>query len=430
MNNRFIVHHEATPSQWKYMNIIDYIFPIYVFCSVPLFYLGIQCDFLFKGVAIFITLMYVLKYGFKNNDATKTFNIFISLVAFSFIQYLYNNRPIICYINDASNYLSAMLFFYIGITDDRPGRTFYQKMMFAIAVVFFFGLYFYVTTPPWYVSRSLDVINGMSSVQYDENSMMDTLRFSAFFGDSYAVSHLSVFCSAIALFGIAYYQGKYKIFAIACLIIGLISSIASMHRASILGSLIAMSVYIFFNYRTHRYNANKIVFLLSIMAALSFVVFMPDSSERVGDIVGMVTERVDGNMNLNNALNERKFTKDVMSSMQFFIFGHGLGSGGGSVRAYGFPGITDMQYVKMFFENGTVGAILFIGIVVRALRRGIRNIKYYLTEIIIILFILVAMLGSNSLSIYYFIVYPFWYAVGRVNNDNYLRKLKEKEWIF
>ncbi len=425
-----IVQQDLLSKKWKYLGIIDYILPIYIICSVPLFYLGLQYDFLFKGIAILITLIYLVKFNIPKNDATKLFNIFILIVAFSFIQYLYNNRPFICYINDASNYLAAMLFFYIGITDDRPGRSLYHKMVFAIAVVFFVGLYFYITTPSWYVARNLDVINSMTSVQYDENSMMETLRYSAFFGDSYSVSHLSVFCSAIALFEIAYYQGKYRIFAIAFLIVGLISSIASMHRASILGSVIAIIIYVYFNHRTHRYKANSTVFALSVVAVITFIAFMPSFTERIGDILGMVTERVDDNMNLNNALNERKFTKEVMSSMQFFIFGHGLGSGGGSVRAYGFPGITDMQYIKMFFENGLVGAVLFIGIMVRALRRGIKHIGYYLTEIIIIIFILVAMLGSNSLSIYYFIVYPFWYAVGRISNDNYLRKLNNKEWIY
>lgn len=416
--------------QWKYLCLIDYLLPAYIVLSMPLLYLGLSYEFLFKGFSILVTLLFFIKYGIPHNSASKYFTAFLVVVTFSFIQYIYNGRPFICYIRDASNYIAAMVFFYIGVVDDRPGRPFYKKLAFSIAVVFAIGLFFFVTTPSWYISRNLDIINSQTDVQYSENSMMDQFRYCAFFGDSYSVSHLSVFCVAIALFSVAYDNGRAKFGAIVCLLIGLASSIASMHRASILGSVIAIMTYAYFNHKIHRYKDNALIALFSIIAVLAFLMIMPSFTERLGDILGMVTERVEGNMDVNKAVGERKFTKEVLSSMQFFMFGHGLGAGGGSVRAYGFPGITDMQYIKMFFENGIIGAILFIGIIVRALRRGLKYIRYYMTEVAIILFILVAMLGSNSLSIYYFIVYPFWYAVGRISNDSYLQRLKNKEWKY
>lgn len=418
------------PGQLKLLCLIDYLLPAYIVLSMPLLYLGLSYEYLFKGFSILVTLFFFIKYGIPHNSASKYFTAFLVVVTFSFIQYIYNGRPIICYIRDASNYIAAMLFFYIGVIDDRPGRPFYKKLAFSIAFVFAIGLFFFVTTPSWYISRNLDIINTQADVQYSENSMMDQFRYCAFFGDSYSVSHLSVFCVAIALFSVAYDKGRTKLLAIVCLLIGLASSIASMHRASILGSALALMTYAYFNHKTHRYKENALIALFSIIVVFVFLMIMPSFTERLGDIWGMVTERVEGNMDVNKAVGERKFTKEVLSSMQFFMFGHGLGSCGGSVRSYGFPGITDMQYIKMFFENGIIGAILFIGIIVRALRRGIKYIRYYMTEVAIILFILVAMLGSNSLSIYYFIVYPFWYAVGRISNDSYLQRLKNKEWIY
>lgn len=417
LDKEFIIEPKKT-IRWKYLTLIDYVLPVYIVFSIPLFYFDWNLDFMFKGAGIFFTLIYVIKFGVPKYKSVTWFTIFVLLVTFSFLQYLYNNRPIECYFSDVSNYVAAMLFFYIGVSDDRPGRSFYVKLMYAITIVFAIGILCYLTTPSWYLSRSLELLNKRAAVDYGENDLLNQLRFCAFFRDSYSVSHLSVFCSAIAIWGVVYGKGKEKILAIFCMSIGCVSSIMSMHRASILGCVITIGLYVYFNYRTHHYRDNIKLFYIATLIMLTFLISNPDLGERLGDVIGMVTNRVDDNMSLSTALSERKFTHEVMSSMQFFLFGHGLGAGGVGVRKYGFPGISDMQYVKMFYENGIIGAVLFIGIINRAIIRGFKKIKLYMTEIAIILFILLAMLGSNSLSIYYMIVYPFWYAIGKTCNIN------------
>lgn len=422
MLNSSVVAFNASSAKWKWLNIIDFLLPLYLIYTVPALYLGLHYDYLVKGFSILVTLLYLFKNGFYRSKDSKIFTLFFLLVSLSFIQYLYNNRPFLCYLTDASNYLAAMIFFYVGASDDRPGKPLYRKFMFYVTIVFAAGLICFVLMPPWYLSRIQEIINLESGFNYGEETILERMRFSAFFGDSYNVSHFSVFCCAIALFEISVTKGKYKYISLACLIIGLLSSIASLHRASILGCVIAFTMYFYLNHRMHKYGTNVYVLTIIITAFLLFLIVAPYFNERVTDIFGMVTNRVDDNMNLNRALNERKFTKELLASMNYYIFGHGLGSGGVGVRQYGFPGVSDMQYVKMFYENGIVGAFLFILIIVRALRRGIKYIEYYVTEVIIILFILLAMLGSNSLAIGFFLIIPFWYAIGRISNTNYLKQ--------
>ena len=56
--------------------------------------------------------------------------------------------------------------------------------------------------------------------------------------------------------------------------------------------------------------------------------------------------------------------------------------------------------------------------------------KVYLTELVIIMFVLVAMIGSNTLNMGYMTVMPFWYAVGRVwNKYHYKDALLNKDYI-
>lgn len=418
-------------SKWKWLNIIDWLLPTYVVLSIPLFYYGLHVAFIFKAVGIFVTIAYIMRCSIPRTSLSKLFTAFVWLVFFSFIQYIYNERPIIGYLDDVSNYVAAMLFFYIGISDARPNRSFYNKMLYAISVVFALGLICYVLTPSWFISRHLELINNsaVAGTVYSEDNVMDKMRFSAFL-DSYSVSHLSVFAAAIAIFSVAKSKGKEMLKAIVCFAIALLSSIASMHRASMIGCAITFIMFAYYNHRLKRYKINIYLSIIAIISVGLFILIFSNGGDRFDTILQMLTNRVDDNMSLTKALDERKFTQELLSSMQFFIFGHGLGAGGVTMRDYGFPGIADMQYVKMFFENGIVGAFLFIIIMTRALIKGVKYIDYYLTEVIIILFILVAMLGSNSLSIYYYIVYPFWYAVGRIFNNQYLTQLRNNNIIY
>lgn len=416
--------------KWKYLNFIDYLLPIYILCTIPCFYLGLHYDFIFKGFTIVVTLVYIVQFGLNTINKAVYFTAFLLLITFSFLQYLYNDRPLACYLGEASNYVAAMLFFFIGATDDRPGRTFYEKLLLATVVVFVAGLVCYFFTPSWYVTRNLELINARSSVEYNEVNVLDQMRFNAFFGDSYYVSHLSVFAAAIAIFDFAKYDDRNKYISLLFLFVAIISSVASMHRASMLGCLICLGVYVYYNYRVHKTKDNFVFGLSILILVIGFFMFIPNMDARLESIFGMVSERVEDNMSLNKALEERKFTQDLLASMRYYLFGHGLGSGGVIVRSYGFIGVADMQYVKMFFENGIMGFILFVGIIFRFLKRGIKYIDYYLTEVAIVLFVLVAMLGSNSLSLYYYIVYPFWYAIGRTYNNDYLSNLINCRWKY
>ena len=159
-------------AKWKWLNFIDWLLPAYIVCSVPLLYFGWKYDFLFKGVAIFTSLIYVLRFGALKNRAFNIFTLFVLVVTFSFVQYLYNGRPIVCYFAEVSNYVAAMLFFYVGATDDRPGMTFYHRFLFVMTIVFVIGLYYYLTTPGWYLSRNLEYINATSAAQYNESNML------------------------------------------------------------------------------------------------------------------------------------------------------------------------------------------------------------------------------------------------------------------
>ena len=45
-------------SKQRWLSIIDWLLPAYMICSVPLFYLGLRYEFLFKASSILVTVHY------------------------------------------------------------------------------------------------------------------------------------------------------------------------------------------------------------------------------------------------------------------------------------------------------------------------------------------------------------------------------------
>ena len=139
----------------------------------------------------------------------------------------------------------------------------------------------------------------------------------------------------------------------------------------------------------------------------------------------MLTLRTE-DMTFSSAYNERQgLSNKLMAQWSYPIFGHGIGSGGPTSRFLGYGGVTDAAYTKLLFENGIMGIILFVILILSSIFRGLKNFKYYIVELSIICFVAIAMTGSNTLSLAYLYILPFWYMLGKIWNKPYLKYLRE-----
>lgn len=103
-----------------------------------------------------------------------------------------------------------------------------------------------------------------------------------------------------------------------------------------------------------------------------------------------------------------------------------MGAGGSSAGMFGLPHVNDANYYKLLYESGLVGSTWFFIIIIMTLIRAFINIKYLIIELVIICYVLSAMVGSNSLTLAYMYILPFWFAMGRVWNYEYLKQLKNE----
>lgn len=409
----------------KLFSLVDLIIPAVFIISVFECYFGIwRIATLVKFCSMAVSVLMLLKGYFKRTNSV--FTLFFVMSLLSPIAYLYNGRPLACLYNDMMNTIPAMLLFLIGVNDNRENRRFYDLMMYVGAGVLLLGIVCYVLTPGWYTNSLLEARNAsqFASFEYTEDSLLDSLRFSSFFEDSYPVSLLSVYILSISLFNYFRIDRRLKYSAL-CVFISFISAILCMHRVSIASAVLI--VLAFTGYECIKGRGKKIIRIVLAVVVITVIssIFSDTMRERLFSLHDMLVLRTE-DMSFSSAYNERQgLSNKLMDQWSFPIFGHGIGSGGPTSRFMGYGGVTDAAYTKLLFENGIMGVMLFISLILSSIFRGLNNLKYYIVELSIICFVALAMTGSNTLSIAYLYILPFWYMMGRIWNKSYLKNAKE-----
>lgn len=408
----------------KLYSCIDWIIPaVFIISIIECFFGMWRLATIVKFIAIGATLIMFFK-GYIR-ESKPSFTLFFLLSLLSSLAYSYNGRPLVCLSSDIMNTLPAMLLFLVGYNDKRKSRSYYDLMMYIGSAVLFLGIICYVLTPGWYTNSLLEARNNskISIFEYNDELLLESLRFSSFFQSSYPVSLLSVEILSISLFN--YFRRDEKIkYSLICVFISFVSAILCMHRVSIASAIMILLVYL--GFELFKGKGKQIILIIFSFLIVVFVSSLVSETinERLIALQDMLTNRTE-DMSFSSAYNERQgFSNKLMSQWRFPIFGHGLGSGGPTSRFLGYGGVTDAAYTKLLFENGIVGMALFAILMITSLLRGLRYFKYYIVELSVACFIALAMTGSNTLSLAYLYILPYWYMLGRIWNKDYLEYAK------
>jgi len=329
------------------------------------------------------------------------------------------------YSYDLLNFILPMSAFFIGsnkiITDNR----YYNWFLYSVLFCFGLGLFFYFFSTNWYVEKiSVLSYDRLGTELSDLDELHERTRFSSFMYGPYPIQYLGIPALSYLLFQIYSDKDKYRkdkwYYAISVIVI--IVSIVLCQQRTAWGYLAVLIIF----YLVISLGKKKDIWGLLIFGVVIFAIisFVQPNFDVIGSVLG---SRMD-EMSFSSAMSGR--TNQYESLWENWtrpIFGHGMGSGGAIARVAGLPGASDAGYMKILYENGMVGSLLFLGIIIPTLVRVIKKRKYYYVELHIIIFFLIAMLGSNALciSLYYSIM--FWYAIGRVWNSNYLNEQSLKQ---
>ena len=174
----------------------------------------------------------------------------------------------------------------------------------------------------------------------------------------------------------------------------------------------------------------KLLFVFLVLLFLALMYIYSHFADRIDTIQQLLSGRLEA-MSFSEAVSERNYQMDLLRHYWYNpILGMGAGSGEAGARAAGLPGVTDCSYIALLFDVGIIGGFLFLAIMLKSIFRGLHFLKYYLVELGIMFFVLVAMIGSNTIHMGFMFVLPFWYAVGRIWNKDYLKyAIKNKIYV-
>lgn len=306
-----------------------------------------------------------------------------------------------------------IIFYFIGKNTSEEIQTrFNNRCLIAFIFVYVVGLYYLVTMPSWYVSKSLEIINLNAS--YNE----DTLKYARFgsFLDSYHVSNYGVFAICF-IFGLLKTNNKRHIrfSAYICLGITIVAILLSRQRVAMFTGIIILLYYILKSLK----NKSALIGLFAL--AILLFNFIPQLFDETTSM--LVFSRFTSAESSGMVSQRTHQWIEAIEGIREPIFGNGIGSGGHIAISHGMhPSVADGSYFKIWLEGGIFSTVLFLLIIFKSFWKGWRNKDKYYVELPILGFCMCSMIGANIIDFPYVIAF-MWYAIGRINRHCSPRKV-------
>lgn len=409
--------------------LLDYIFPLYFVIAFFELYLGMfGISVCVKYVSFLILLLYGIKIYINcpNYKGMKSiFTLFLLYNLMSIIWYAINGVTFQCYMNEIFNSIPAMFFFYIGMSDKRKDDRFLRYFLYSCTICMLIGFFLYLTTPSWFLSGLAEIASNRwhSQWEYTESDMASMIRFSSYLPETYEADIFAIFAFGIS---VAFFYNHKKFysdkFSYLFLFVNFLAAIMTQQRVAMAAVVCFLVFFLYWGYRhNNKKEATKIIsivaFFIIILIPFAFKYF----ADRMDVIADLLTGRME-NMSMSKALGERSYQLKLLTNhWDNPIFGHGIGAGGSVARSFGHPAVSDCSYIEMLYELGVVGFAFYFFILVKTALRGLKFLRYYIPELCIIGFVAIACIGSNTLTMGFLCVLPFWYCLGRIWNPYLFR---------
>lgn len=346
------------------------------------------------------TFEYFIRSSFKIGrgiDLLVLTYVLYNLISFSW--YLFSSLPVSVYIQEFSNSILPVFFYFFAKTKHNENNSFFSKTLVAIVLFFAIGFILFIWQPYFY-RYFLSLHDGVGT-----NPLATSEYFRSIIGLT-ATGSLATIGILISFSTIFETKGKKgKIAFIICLT----AVILTFRRSALFvsfASIIALHYIAYFKFKLLK----KRFLLIEILIVLGIIIislynnpeFMPSLIERISMIFEAFRERSDS---------WREGLKDAN-----LIIGSGLGVYSHKAIPFNEIYVPDGNYARMIAEIGIIGTTIFLSIILLSLIEGFKNLrKKYLETGIIIAICLIA-LGSNIFS-FQLIVPVFWYAIGQIHQQ-------------
>jgi O-antigen ligase len=389
----------------RYSWITTHYYIIAIMMSfIYLFWDGMRAGVISAAFMSFI----VVEYIYRNRK------ISINKITLVLIIYLYYNLitipiaifrgyPFSLSITVFSNAILPIVFYFIAIEmSDLEEHKFNKSYIYACLFLVLVGIYMYVTYPNIYHEYMVRHIFNYS--KYQEYYRMYPRMNS--FTNSIIVGSMASMGLALAINPLIFRKKSLGLSILTCVIL-LIGILLTMQRSA-WGFVVIIFIMIIPSTFKSRRSLLRFIFTVAVSAIVfSYIAF------EYKDLMEQFLSRI---LNITSAIGERNSEWNYvwLRGVGSLFIGDGLGTRGHQAMQINNLTIRDGYYVKMLFEVGVIGSIMFIGIMISTIIKGFRKYKKCLPYLCIVIGILVQSIGSNILD-FQLVAPMFWFSVGRIN---------------
>ena len=384
----------------KKKNLYEYFYVlIFGIILVQLFFVpGIRLGVLTSIIIIFLLFTSISKKVlFKNSFINKLILLYILYNTVSIVWVVFSGIPVAVFVAEWTNSILPVFFFYFAYGDTENKNNFFDITLLILVSSFILGFFLCISNAPLY-RVFMDTTEGAGT---------DLFNFQSLFGltATGALGVIGFLISAKILFRSGGRNGK------LALIICAVAAIMTLRRSALVVLAIMFVVLNFVGFYQcgflkKRYLILEIVFLCTTY----FIV-----AQEYGDFLMALTER---SQMISDAFSSRSSTWKYNPEYSEIFVGKGLGAVGHKAIGYSSSIISDGNYFKLLAENGILGTVIFVLIILSTFQKGIKNLKEHYLELCIMLSMSLIAIGSNIFT-YQSVAPLFWYSIGRISRNNY-----------
>ena len=352
---------------------------------------------------------------------------------FSFIWIMKNGFPLSVYVEEFSNSVLPVVFYFVPAliikseSDENEKMKItdgiYRAFLIAFTVFSIICIIFYVAAPQFYC----DYLFNMSFISKADASTC-RVRMEGFTGST-SISYLGVAAMLVS----ARFMYKYALtlslekrsyennerkdsllqfiiysasFVFSLIVVFLANGRAGMVAAILVVVYINILVFLVFKFADRKYLIIEIGVVIALIIIMCII---------TPGIVSKIWARL---VSLPGAIGQRSEQwVSAINNMYGQWFGNGLGANGH--KAIGIEGakiVADGGLVKLYCEEGALGFSLFAFIILVIVRQSTKNLKKYFSELGIIMTALLMSIGSNIIA-FQLCMPIFYFSLGVIGAD-------------
>lgn len=340
---------------------------------------------------------------------------------FSFIWILKTGYPVSVYVEEFSNSILPMVFYFVASVicandadEKKSTDKVYRYFMYAFLIFSLICIVFYLWAPQFYC----DYLVNIGQISKADSATV-RVRMEGFTGST-SISYLAVAAMVVSakyMYEAFEESGLNKKFVTysGLFIYFLIVVFLANGRAGMVAAILVIVYINFLVFLTFKIADKKYLFIeMGVIAVLIIALCIVTPG-----IAGKIWARL---VSLPGAIGQRSeqwiaAINNMPAAWYGQWFGNGLGANGH--KAIGIEGahiVADGGLVKLYCEEGAIGFALYLYIMLLIFRFALKNLKKYFAEVAIIGTALLMSIGSNIIA-FQLCVPVIWFAAGVIGRD-------------